>query len=104
MIRRGLTRGFWPAYAIGRACSGDFGARVALGAGAVAEPPAAPGAGRGSLALLLFLAWTFPVRAWRSWRRHRRGEAEPAAGASTAPGRLLLARHGRRGTSLSGWR
>ena len=39
MIRRGLTRGFWPAYSVGLgACTGDFlwALAVALGAGAIA--------------------------------------------------------------------
>jgi threonine/homoserine/homoserine lactone efflux protein len=80
MIRRGLVRGFWPAYAVGLgACSGDFlwALGVMLGAGALAELPGVRPALTGiSFALLLFLAWTFLSGAWRSWRRHRAGEAE----------------------------
>jgi threonine/homoserine/homoserine lactone efflux protein len=83
MIRRGLTRGFWPAYAVGLgACSGDFlwALGVALGAGALALLPGVrPALAAVSLALLLFLAWSFLAGAWRSWRRHRRGEPEPGA-------------------------
>ena len=83
MIRRGLTRGFWSAYAVGLgACSGDFlwALGVALGAGALADLPGVrPALAAVSLALLLFLAWTFRSGAWRGWLRHRRGEAEPAA-------------------------
>ncbi len=85
MIRRALARGFWPAYAVGLgACSGDFlwALAVALGAGAAADLPGVrPALGTISLALLLFLAWTFLSGAWRSWRQLRLG----AAAASPAP-------------------
>jgi threonine/homoserine/homoserine lactone efflux protein len=81
MIRRGLTRGFWPAYAVGLgACTGDFlwALAVALGAGAVADLPGVrPALAAISFCLLLFLAWTFLRGAWRSWQRGRRGEAAP---------------------------
>ncbi|KAB2952067.1 MAG: hypothetical protein F9K18_14420, partial [Thermoanaerobaculia bacterium] len=81
MIRRALTRGFWPAYAVGLgACSGDFlwALGVALGAGVLADLPGVrPALAAISLALLLFLAWSFLSGAWRSWRRHRRGEDAP---------------------------
>jgi threonine/homoserine/homoserine lactone efflux protein len=96
MIRRGLTRGFWPAYAVGLgACSGDFlwALGVALGAGALADLPGVrPALAAVSLALLLFLAWTFLAGAWRGWTRHRRGESEPAAGGALdgARGGFLL--------------
>ena len=45
MIRRGLTRGFWPAYSVGLgACTGDFlwALAVALGAGIVISLAAVP--------------------------------------------------------------
>jgi len=45
MIRRGLSRGFWPAYAVGLgACSGDFlwALAVTLGAGVVRRGRAGP--------------------------------------------------------------
>ena len=63
MIRRGLTRGFWSAWAVGLgACTGDFGwaLAVALGAGALLNslPGLRPVLGVVSIALLLFLAWT----------------------------------------------
>jgi threonine/homoserine/homoserine lactone efflux protein len=81
MIRRGLSRGFASAYAVGLgACTGDFlwALGVALGAGALATLPGVrPALGAVSLALLLFLAWTFLAGAARSWRRRRRGEPEP---------------------------
>lgn len=84
MIRRGLGRGFWSAYSVGLgACSGDFlwALGVSLGAGAVIEVPGVrAGLGAVSLVLLLFLAWTFLAGALASWRRHRAGEPESAAG------------------------
>lgn len=87
MIRRGLTRGFWPAYAVGLgACTGDFlwALAVALGAGALADVPGVrPTLAVVSFALLLFLAWTFLSGAWRSFARRRSGDAPPSA-----PGRF----------------
>jgi threonine/homoserine/homoserine lactone efflux protein len=84
MIRRGLTRGFASAFSVGLGAStGDFlwATAVALGAGALAELPGVrPALGAISLALLLFLAWSFLAGAWRGWRRHRRGEPAPPAG------------------------
>jgi threonine/homoserine/homoserine lactone efflux protein len=65
---------------------------VALGAGAIADLPGVrPTLAGVSLVLLIFLAWSFLAGAWRSWRRMRRGEAEPPAGAldSTRGGFLL---------------
>lgn len=72
MIRRGLSRGFWPAYAVGLgACSGDFlwALAVTLGAGALAgvravELPLAAI----SFVLLLVLATTFTRHALHGWR------------------------------------
>lgn len=79
MIRRGLTRGFWPAYSVGLgACTGDFlwALAVALGAGAIADLPGVrPALAAISLCLLLFLAWTFLRGALASARRLRSGEA-----------------------------
>ena len=83
MLRRGLERGFWPAWALGLgACTGDFGWAVAvsLGAGALVNVPGVrPALGGLSVALLLFLAWTFGRGAWASWRRSRRPAGEAAA-------------------------
>ena len=70
MIRRGLARGFLPAWVVGLgACSGDFlwALAVALGAGALMTVPGVrPVLGVVSVALLLFLAWTFGRGAWRA--------------------------------------
>jgi threonine/homoserine/homoserine lactone efflux protein len=81
MVRRGLSRGFLPAYAVGLgACTADFlwALGVALGAGAVARVPGVrPVLGAVSFALLIFLAWTFLSGAAASWRRLRRHEPEP---------------------------
>jgi len=83
IVRRGLTRGFWPAAAIGfGACSGDFtwALAVSLGAGALADRPGVrPLLAGVSLALLVFLAWTYLAAALGTWRRIRSGEAPPAA-------------------------
>jgi threonine/homoserine/homoserine lactone efflux protein len=80
MIRRGLTLGFLSAVAVGAG---------ALGAGALADLPGVrPALGVISLALLLFLAWSFLSGAWRTWRRHGRG------GPAAALGRLDTARGG----------
>jgi threonine/homoserine/homoserine lactone efflux protein len=85
MIRRGLTRGFWPAWVVGLgACSGDFlwALGVALGAGAVVNVPGVRlGLGCVSVALLLLLAWIFARAAWRAWEQYRL----PAATAAAAP-------------------
>lgn len=82
MIRRGLTRGFWPAYAVGLgACCGDFAwaLAVALGAGAIADLPGVrPMLAAISLVLLLFLTWTFFAGALASYRRLRSGAPAPA--------------------------
>ena len=93
MIRRGLTRGFLPAIAVGLgACSGDFlwALFVALGAGAIAGwrgvRPLLSGV---SLILLLFLAWTFLSGAIKTFRRTRTGHHAPSP-----PGRFDSARGG----------
>ncbi len=87
MIRRGLTRGFRSAAAVGfGACTADFlwALAVAGGAGALATLPGVrPALGGVSLALLLFLAWTFLAGAARAWRRSRlpaTADAPPASG------------------------
>lgn len=75
MVRRGLTRGFMPAWCLGLgACFGDFlwALAVSLGAGALMQLPGVrPMLGVISVGLLFFLAWTFGRGAFRAWReRH----------------------------------
>ena len=83
MIRRGLTRGFGSAAAVGfGACTADFlwALAVAGGAGALAALPGVrPTLAVISLILLLFLAWTFLSGAFRAWQRSRRATEAPAA-------------------------
>ncbi len=80
MIRRGLSRGFLPAWCVGLgACSGDFlwALAISLGAGALMKLPGVrPALGGLSVGLLLFLAWTFGRGAVRAWRERQ----APAAG------------------------
>ena len=96
MIRRGLTRGFWSAWAVGLgACAGDFGwaLAVALGAGALLNnlPGLRPVLGMISVALLLFLAWTFGRGAWQVWRdRHEPVAAAPPGRLDTSHGGFFL--------------
>jgi threonine/homoserine/homoserine lactone efflux protein len=80
MIRRGLQPksdggGFWAAWRIGLgACTGDFlwALGVSAGAGAIVNTPRIRMIlGIISLILLLFLASTFSLGAWRAWRTHR---------------------------------
>ena len=77
MIRRGLSRGFWPAYAVGLgACSGDFlwALGVALGAGALANVRTVQLAlAAVSFVLLLVLTVTFLRNALHGWRLARAG-------------------------------
>lgn len=72
MIRRGLSRGFWPAYAVGLgACSADFcwALAVTLGAGALAGVRALElTLAAISFVLLLVLATTFTRNAIHGWR------------------------------------
>jgi threonine/homoserine/homoserine lactone efflux protein len=72
MIRRGLSRGFWPAYSVGLgACSADFlwALAVTLGAGALARIPAVEMTlAIISFVLLLVLAATFTRNAVHGWR------------------------------------
>lgn len=88
MIRRGLTTGFGSSVAVGLgASSGDFlwAIAVALGAGSLADRPGVrPALAAISLVLLLFLAWTFFLTAWRSGSVQRRGDAL----APSSPGRF----------------
>lgn len=78
MIRRGLSRGFWPAYAVGLgASSGDFlwALLITLGAGAVLGLPGVRVAMLGaSTMLLLFLCAMFFRGAWRALRAMRTGQ------------------------------
>src|SRR5690349_4965033 len=71
MIRRGLSRGFWPAYSVGLgACSGDFlwALGVTLGAGVLAGVRAVELAlGIISFILLIVLATTFTRNALHGW-------------------------------------
>ncbi|HEX2060159.1 MAG TPA: LysE family transporter [Thermoanaerobaculia bacterium] len=96
MIRRGLSRGFWTAYAVGLgACSGDFlwALAVTLGAGVLAQVRAVEIALAAiSFTLLLVLAATFTRNALHGWRVLRAGEEIPRAPAmldSTRGGYLL---------------
>jgi len=77
MIRRGLSRGFWPAYAVGLgACSADFlwALAVTLGAGALAGVRAVEMTLAAiSFILLLVLAMTFTRHAVHGWRVLRSG-------------------------------
>jgi threonine/homoserine/homoserine lactone efflux protein len=80
MIRRSLLPhsaggGFWSAWPLGLgACSGDFcwALGVSAGAGALMNTPRVRLVlGVFSLVLLLFLACTYAIRAWRAAREHR---------------------------------
>jgi threonine/homoserine/homoserine lactone efflux protein len=96
MIRRGLSRGFWPAYSLGLgACSGDFlwALAVTLGAGALANVPGVQtGLGAISLILLLALAFLFFRNARHGFRALRSGEtpAAPASALDSSKGGYLL--------------
>lgn len=99
MIRRGLARGFLPAWMVGLgACTGDFlwAVAVSLGAGALLNVRGVrPVLGVVSVGLLLFLAWTFGKGAWQAWRAGRRTEdgthaAVPARRFDSTRGGYLL--------------
>ena len=94
MVRRGLERGFLPAWALGLgACSGDFlwAVAVSLGAGVLIDVPGVrPVLGVVSIALLLFLAWTFGKGAWKAWQGSRATHTDAAA----VPGRRFDTTHG----------
>src|SRR6188474_1696543 len=72
MIRRGLSRGFWPAFSVSLgACSADFlwALAVTLGAGALAGMRAVEMTLAAiSFVLLLVLAATFTRNAIHGWR------------------------------------
>jgi threonine/homoserine/homoserine lactone efflux protein len=96
MLRRGLSRGFWPAYSVGLgACSGDFlwAVSVSLGAGALARMPAVfPALTVISFILLIVLAVTFTRNALRGWRALKAGQeiARPAPALDSSRGGYLL--------------
>jgi threonine/homoserine/homoserine lactone efflux protein len=80
MIRRSLLPhsaggGFWSAWPLGLgACCGDFSWALAVSAGAGAlmnTPKIRFALGIFSLVLLLFLAVSYAVKAWREFRHHR---------------------------------
>lgn len=77
MIRRGLVRGFWPAWIVGiGAVSGDFLWALAVGFGAsrlAAIPGVTTVLGVTSIVLLLLLAWLFLRGALSAWRERRAG-------------------------------
>jgi threonine/homoserine/homoserine lactone efflux protein len=84
IIRRGLARGFWPAYGVGLgACTGDavWAIAVVLGAGALIG---SLGAGAAlawlSTALLLLLAAVYLRGAWQALAAWRAGRAAEAPG------------------------
>jgi threonine/homoserine/homoserine lactone efflux protein len=80
MVRRGLARGFRPAFGVGLgACSGDalWAIAVVLGAGLFIGPAAQAALAWISTALLLFLAAIFLLGAWQGWRAARGGAAAP---------------------------
>jgi threonine/homoserine/homoserine lactone efflux protein len=95
MIRRGLSRGFWPAFSLSLgACAGDFlwALGVTLGAGALADIRGVQIALAAiSFILLLVLAATFFKHALHGWRVHR-GVAAPRAPSKldTSRGGLIL--------------
>ena len=94
MIRRSLERGFWPAWSLGLgACSGDFlwAVAVSLGAGALVNVAGVRNVlGVLSVALLLFLAWTFGRGAWRAWTSSR----APGRPDAATPARRFDSTHG----------
>jgi threonine/homoserine/homoserine lactone efflux protein len=97
MIRRGLSRGFWPAYSVGLgACSADFlwALGVALGAGALADVRSVQLVlAVVSFVLLLVLAATFFRHALHGWRVMRGGgsvEARPPSMMDSTRGGWLL--------------
>jgi len=96
IVRRGLARGFGPAFLVGAgASSGDFcwALGVAAGVGAFAEAPAARQAlGVASAVLLLGLGAVFLAGAWRSARAPRTAtdRARPGTGIDSCRGGFLL--------------
>jgi threonine/homoserine/homoserine lactone efflux protein len=95
MIRRALSRGFWPAYALGLgACSGDFlwALAVSLGAGALTRVPAVEVVlAAVSFVLLLVLAAVFFRHALHGWRLLQSGgEVRPPTMLDTSRGGYFL--------------
>jgi threonine/homoserine/homoserine lactone efflux protein len=87
MIRRGVTRGFGPAFGVGLgACSGDalWALAVILGAGLLVTPAARDALAWLSTALLFALAAVFLAGAWREARK-RASDAAPTP-TPAAPG------------------
>ena len=87
MVRRGLARGFLPAFAVGLgACSGDalWAMAVALGAGLFVGDGARAALLWISTALLLLLAAVFLRGAWQGWRALGQG-ASVSTAADAAP-------------------
>jgi threonine/homoserine/homoserine lactone efflux protein len=83
MVRRGLARGFRPAFGVGLgACSGDalWAIAVVLGAGLFIGPAAQAALAWVSTALLFLLAAIFFLSAWQGWRAARHGVAAPEPG------------------------
>lgn len=84
IVRRGLARGFWPAYGVGfGAATGDacWAVAVVLGAGALFGSAAARhGLALVSTALLLLLAVVFLRGAWRGIGDWRAGRVSDAIG------------------------
>lgn len=94
MVRRGLAKGFRPAFGVGfGACSGDalWAIAVVLGAGLFVGPGARTALAWVSTALLLLLAAIFLLGAWQGWRTARQGiAAAPAVRSPSARGGYLL--------------
>lgn len=96
MIRRGLSRGFWPAYSVGLgACSADFlwALAVTLGAGALARVRALEMTLAAiSFVLLLVLAATFTRNAVHGWRLLQSGAelTRPATAFDSSRGGYFL--------------
>lgn len=94
MIRRGISRGFWPAWAVGLgACSGDFlwALAVAAGAGALADLPGVrPLLGATSIVLLLVLARTFFRGAREAHRAAKEGIPLPVRPLDSTRGGFVL--------------
>ncbi len=94
MIRRGLTRGFRPAFGVGLgACSGDalWALAVILGAGLLVTASAREALAWLSTALLFALAALFLTGAWREARsRVRDPTIEPARAAAGMRGGYFL--------------
>jgi threonine/homoserine/homoserine lactone efflux protein len=83
IIRRGLARGFWPAYGVGLgACTGDaaWAIAVVLGAGALIGPLGTGAALAWLSTALLLLAAVYLRGAWQALAAWRVGRAAEAPG------------------------